>query len=173
MTNNIYLMGFMGCGKSTLGKLLAKTLNLPFIDTDEWIEHETGLTIPKLFNIWGEDYFRKKEKDSITWVTARDNSIVALGGGSILDTENWTRICRSGLTICLNCPVEVICERVKHNTTRPLLAGSEHEKKQRISALLSQRAAYYSRAQHTVQISGLESNREIINKLLKIIKASL
>lgn len=169
MKKNIYLMGFMGSGKTTVGKMLAGELNRSFMDIDEKIEHDVGLTIPQIFEQNGEAFFRLKEKEWVNQSSTETNLVVALGGGSVIDPENWERITLSGITVALNCPIEVIQSRLREITNRPLLAGSEAEKMQRIKQLYEQRKQFYERAQYQLQLNGDESVTEIVEKLTKLI----
>jgi len=169
MKKNIYLMGFMGSGKTTVGKMLAGELNRSFMDIDEKIENDVGLTIPQIFEQNGEAFFRLKEKEWVNQSSTETNLVVALGGGSVIDPENWERITLSGITVALNCPIEVIQSRLREITNRPLLAGSEAEKMQRIKQLYEQRKQFYERAQYQLQLNGDESVTEIVEKLTKLI----
>lgn len=169
MKKNIYLMGFMGSGKTTVGKVLADELNRGFMDIDEKIENDVGLTIPQIFEQNGEAFFRRKEKEWVNQSSTETNLVVALGGGSVVDPENWEKITQSGVTVALHCPIEVIQSRLSEITNRPLLAGSEVEKMQRIKQLYEQRKHFYERAQYQLQLSGDESVAEIVEKLTKLI----
>lgn len=169
MKKNIYLIGFMGSGKTTVGKVLAEELNRNFIDIDEKIECDLGLTIPEIFKQNGETFFRKKEKKWVTRSSHSKNMVVSLGGGSVLDPENWERITDSGITVALNCPLDVLQTRLKEITNRPLLAGSEEEKMKRIQTLYEQRKKFYERAQYQLELEGDESVKEIVEKLIKLI----
>jgi shikimate kinase len=162
-------MGFMGSGKTTVGKELAGELDRNFMDIDEKIELDVGLTIPQIFAQNGEAFFRSKEKEWVNLSSIENNLVVALGGGSVIDPENWERITQSGITVALHCPIEVIQSRLREITNRPLLAGTEEEKMQRIKQLYEQRKKFYARAQYQLQLSGDESVSEIVEKLTKLI----
>lgn len=172
MPENIYLIGFMGCGKSTVGRALATALRRQFIDTDTVIEQQNGLTIPQIFKNYGEKHFRALEKACIQEITGQTDYIVALGGGSVLDPENWERISNSGFTIALDYPVSVLYARLQNDTNRPLLSGTAAEKMKSIQTLLDQRQKYYRRAALFLQLTGSEMIDEILFKIIAFIEGS-
>lgn len=120
-SENIYLVGLMGAGKTTIGKSLAKRLGLSFIDTDKEIESRTGVSIPTIFEIEGEDGFRKREAQIIAEMAARKGVVVATGGGGVLRQENRDNMRTSGFVIYLNVPPQTLWERTRHDRNRPLL----------------------------------------------------
>ncbi len=116
----IYLIGMPGCGKSTLGKRLAKNLNYEFIDMDSYIEKNACMFIDEIFDSYGEDYFRALEKNTLDDFLKLDNVIIATGGGVIKDLSNKEKM--NGLCIYLKVPNDVLTERTsKSKTIRPLL----------------------------------------------------
>ena len=145
--DNIYLLGFMGSGKSTVAPLLAKRLNRICFDTDAWIETQTGKSIARIFRDHGEDYFRAKESECVKVVTEMKHLVVALGGGIVLKAENWMKIKSSGITIYLKCDLHEIWDRLRGlPATRPLLSGDSNHQLETIKKLLTQREPYYARA---------------------------
>lgn len=145
--NNIYMMGFMGCGKSSVGLLLAKRLNRPFIDTDLCIEEDAGISISEIFEKQGEPHFRQLEKKCIARVSKLKNHVISLGGGAIVDPENWKVISHSGVTISLCYPPEIIMERLVSAEDRPLLGDADKKKRlKRIIDLMEKREKYYKQA---------------------------
>ncbi|MBN2092387.1 shikimate kinase [candidate division KSB1 bacterium] len=172
MLKNIYLIGFMGCGKSTVGRALAIALGRQFIDTDIIIEQQNGMTIPQIFLNYGETHFRALEKACIDTIAGQNNYVVALGGGSILDPENWNRISQSGLTIALDYPVSVLYERLKNDTYRPLLSGTTEEKINAIQTLLEQRQKYYRQAEFFLQLAGSERIDDIVLTITAFIEGN-
>jgi len=120
-SENIYLVGLMGAGKTTIGRSLAKRLGLSFIDTDKEIESRTGVTIPTIFEIEGEDGFRKRESQIIAEMATRTSMVVATGGGGVLRPENRANMRSSGFVIYLNVPPQTLWERTRHDRNRPLL----------------------------------------------------
>ncbi len=118
---HIYLCGFMGSGKSTIGRLLAEKLNRPFIDTDEEIEKTTNRSVAEIFRGHGEPEFRKFEKELIRKISALQTpSVIALGGGSLMDGETLRIVKETGILIYLQCSADVLKQRLK-DTPRPLL----------------------------------------------------
>lgn len=144
---NLYLMGFMGCGKSKIGKILARYWNAPYIDTDELIVQDAGMSISKIFEQKGEAEFRKTEKHLIKDISKHQGYVVSLGGGSIVDHWNWALISNSGTTVTLSYPAEILYGRLATKTDRPLLSGYEgKERLERIRTLIEEREARYAKA---------------------------
>jgi len=121
---NIYLIGMMGSGKSTVGEALSEKMNEPFIDLDSEIEKETGKTISELFDIDGEEQFRKTETKQLKQYS---ESIVACGGGVVLKEENREFINKNGVTILLTASMEELSNRLSESDNRPLLANDNTE----------------------------------------------
>lgn len=118
---NIYLTGFMGAGKSTVGRLLAKRLRRGFVDTDARVESRAGVSVPELFRNGG---FRRVEREVVRAVSRENGLVVALGGGALLDPRNQKDILATGPLICLTCAEPVLWRRLKpERQKRPLLAG--------------------------------------------------
>ncbi|MFT5110976.1 MAG: shikimate kinase [Parasphingorhabdus sp.] len=118
---NLILVGPMGVGKTTVGKALAKVTGREFVDLDQEIEYRTGVSIPTIFDIEGEDGFRKRETEIIQEYTDKSNLVIATGGGAVGRSENRKAITRSALVIYLKAPVEVLIQRTRNNRNRPLL----------------------------------------------------
>ncbi|NOZ61580.1 MAG: shikimate kinase [Calditrichaeota bacterium] len=151
---NIYLIGFMGSGKSTVGPLLAKKMNRAFFDTDEWIINETGKTIPEIFAEDGEQFFREKEREAIQIVCKFKNMLVSVGGGAVVDSSNWLTLKKSGLMVYLQCDANEILNRVKNDLNRPLLSQAE-DRLEKITSLLTQRAPIYEKADIIIDANNL------------------
>ena len=150
-------MGFMATGKSRVGEELAKLLGWHFVDTDDLIEQEVGKSITRIFAEDGEAAFRQIEKRVVARLAQSSQNVVALGGGAVMDDENWKNITSSGVTICLTASVDLLYERISKKSHRPLMAGHQHEElRQRIESLLAQRLPFYSRAQYK-----FESRQEV------------
>ncbi len=162
---NIILTGFMGTGKSEVGKQLAARLNRRFVDTDELIEQEEGMSIAQLFAEKGEGYFREREKQMVARVCQEEGVVIATGGGAIINEENSTRMKASGVVICLTATPEVIFQRVQTDETRPLLRGGEPQT--RIRTLLSARAEAYAKADVTIDTSHMSVN-EVVQAVLGV-----
>jgi len=153
MGQNIILTGFMGTGKSAVGKKLAARLGRKFIDTDALIEQEAGMPIARLFSEKGEPYFRELEQQVIARVCLENSAVIATGGGAIIREVNAQRLKASGVVICLTAAPEVILARVQGDTTRPLLLADDPLKK--IHTLLAVRAEGYAKAHVTIDTSRL------------------
>ena len=122
---NVFIVGPMGAGKTTVGKLLADELGLEFLDSDKEIEDRTGADIGWIFDVEGETGFRKREAAMIDELTARSGVLVATGGGAVLLEENRKRLVSRGTVIYLNAPLEQQIERTSRDRTRPLLRVGE------------------------------------------------
>ena len=121
---NIYLIGFMGSGKSTVSKVLAEKLSWELIDTDEYIENKTEKSIRDIFADEGEEGFRNTETECIRDISLLDGKVVSCGGGAVLRSENVKLMKESGIVVLLGAAPETIFERVKHSTDRPILNGN-------------------------------------------------
>jgi len=139
-------MGFMGCGKTTVGTQLAEKLNRPFKDTDIIIEKKTGLSVSDIFKTYGENKFRAIEKEIISEVSQLKNYVIALGGGAVMFSENWEKISSTGITVTLSCSPEIISSRLKKDSTRPLVNSSSKNNVQFIKDLVRKRKPYYKKA---------------------------
>ncbi|MCI8804359.1 MAG: shikimate kinase [Clostridiales bacterium] len=151
--NNIVLIGFMGCGKSSVGKRIAQNFDYKFVDTDLEIQSISGMTINDIFAKYGEDYFRKLERNYCKLCAINDRYIIATGGGVIKNDENVRNLKINGSVVYLKCGAEKIYKNIKNDTTRPLLNGAE-DKLLRISSLLLEREPLYERhADFTIDIT--------------------
>ena len=123
---SIALCGFMGCGKTTISKSLEKLYSIPYIDTDKYIEEKENMSISKMFEKSGEEYFRDKEYEAICTLCKNDDTILALGGGAVMFDRNVQALKNSGCKIIfIDTDFDVICERLKNDTSRPLLKHSD------------------------------------------------
>ena len=122
---NVYLVGLMGAGKTTIAKALAKRLAYHFVDSDHEIEARTGVSLPTIFEIEGEEGFRKREAQVIADLACLRGRVVATGGGAVLRPENRQQLADSGYVIYLNVPLKTLCERTRHDKNRPLLQGTD------------------------------------------------
>lgn len=150
MRDNVILTGFMGTGKTSLGKLLATKLGRPFIDIDKKIEDETQMSIPKIFEQYGEAHFRELEKKAVKELSQRRGLVIATGGGTIKDEENIRLLKNSGVMICLTTEPEEILNRTARRGERPVLDGGGDERLETIKRLLAERKQYYDRADYHV-----------------------
>jgi shikimate kinase len=155
-TKTLYLVGFMGTGKSTVGTLLAARWGWPFVDLDERIEQQTGSTIEELFANVGEAGFRAEEARALKTVSGEGLKVVAVGGGAVIHAGNLTLMRSTGVVVCLRATPETILARVGDAATRPLLAQvSPNDRRGEIERLLAARAGYYQQAHHTVDTDGV------------------
>lgn len=163
--HNIYLVGFMGTGKTSVGCLLAKKKKWHFVDLDEYIELSQQRRIADIFAKDGEPYFRKIEKRALKEVASQKEFVVACGGGIVLDKDNIKLMKKSGILICLSASAKEILKRVSVNASRPLLNVANPRK--RIELLLKMRASYYMQADKIIDTSCL-SIKEVVEKISKI-----
>jgi len=167
---NIILVGFMGTGKSAVGKMLARKLNRPFVDLDRQIEKETGRTVQQIFERDGEPAFRRLEAKGVREAAARKGHVIATGGGVMCGEENVQALKSSGVLVCLTASADTILERTSASlVSRPLLAGGDP--KERITELLALRTPYYARADITIDTTGRtlqEVSEEILCKIEKL-----
>ena len=119
--NNLFLVGPMGAGKTTIGRFLAENLNLEFVDLDAEIEDRCGANIPWIFDVEGENGFRKRESKMLDEVTSRNGVLLATGGGAVLSKENREILMQRGYVVYLSASVGQLLERTAHDRNRPLL----------------------------------------------------
>ncbi len=162
---SIYLIGPMGAGKSTIGRLLAKTLGISFADSDKEIERKTGVSIPMIFEYEGESGFRKREAEMIEELTGLDDIVLATGGGSVLLPENRSRLRDRGFVVYLHCPVDKQLERTHKDSNRPLLKTDNP--RQRLTDLFAIREPIYRGLADCVVDAGQASSRSVVRQILK------
>lgn len=160
----IYLIGFMGAGKSTMGRLAAASFDVPFFDTDQIIESQTGMSIMDVFDTQGEDYFRHIEADVLHQTTFYPKSINATGGGlpTYEDNMNWMN--KHGITIYLEWPDEILMGRLLDlKASRPLLSKlASDEAEGKMKELLLQRKPVYEQSAITLEMNGEEEEDYIL-----------
>jgi shikimate kinase len=162
---NIYLVGFMGTGKTAVGKELARKKKWQFIDLDELIELREKRRISEIFAQEGEPYFRRIEKKVLKEVSKEEKFVVACGGGIVIDKDNIRIMKETGIIICLAASTDVILKRISGYTHRPLLNVSNPKKQMEL--LLKLRAPYYARADKTIDTSRILI-KEVVDKILKL-----
>lgn len=167
---NIILIGFMGTGKTAVGKRLAGILNMSFYDTDQEIEKVTGMSINKLFQKHGEIRLKSEEALIIKKLGKLKNSIIATGGGMIIDRNNIETLKQTGTIICLTADPEIIYERVRRRNTRPLLRKGD-DLHSNIMNLMEEREDFYRSADKTIDTSNLDFD-EIITEILNFVKSN-
>ena len=166
MKSNLVLTGFMGTGKTSLGKLLAEKLGRGFVDIDQKIEQDSGMTIPQIFEKYGEKYFRELEKNAVKEVAARKNLVIATGGGTVKDEENIRLLKESGVMVCLTTEPEEIFRRTERRGERPVLDASDEDRLNTIKKLLAERQKFYAQADYTVDTTDW-SPLQIMNDICK------
>lgn len=150
MKGNVILTGFMGTGKTSLGKMLATRLGRPFVDIDKKIEDDAQLSIPKIFEQFGEEHFRELERAAVRELSERRGLVIATGGGTVKDEENLRLLKNSGVLICLTTEPEEILNRTARRGERPVLDGGGNERLETIKRLLAERKKFYDRADYHV-----------------------
>lgn len=160
-TSNIFLIGFMGVGKSTIARLLANRLNMKLIEMDETIEAEQDMSIPEIFEMKGEEVFRDMESALVERISHDKNAVVSCGGGAVLREKNVVNMKKNGKVVFLTATPETIFERVRNTTHRPLLAGNMDIAY--IAKLMERRRMFYEQAADVI-ISTDAKNEEMILK---------
>jgi shikimate kinase len=160
---NLALIGFMGAGKSSIGRLVAEHLQFDFVDTDDLIEKEAGKTVAEIFAEQGEAVFRKYEREVVEGLGGRRNIVIATGGGLATDAANMASLKRHALVVCLWASPETILERVAGQTHRPLLQTANPEA--RIRELLEQRAPAYRQADVLIH-TGSRPSKDVAQQVI-------
>lgn len=164
---SIYLVGFMGTGKTTVGRLLAQRMARPFVDLDAEIEARAGKPISAIFREDGEPRFRAMEREAVQAAAARPGIVAAAGGGAVLDHRNTADLLRAGLLVCLLARPEVVLARVRGESHRPLL--EQGDKERRILDLLEQRMPIYRALPCRIDTSDL-SPADVVERILSIVR---
>jgi shikimate kinase len=159
----VVLTGFMGTGKSVVGRRLAERLALPFVDLDDAIEAAASMAIPEIFASEGESGFRRRERDLIASLANRGDCVVATGGGAVLDPENLRNLRTGAMLVCLVAEPAIILQRLGGDVRRPLLQSPD--RLARIRELLEQRAAAYAQADLSIDTSGADIE-EIVDRIM-------
>lgn len=159
---NIYLVGFMGSGKSTVGHILAEKLDMEFIDVDTEIEKKENKKISEIFKEKGEPYFRELEKKEIDLITKKKGVVVSTGGGLGADIENMKKMKETGTVIWLDVPIDIILKRCEKDINRPLLQQPFEDLKK----LFEDRKKVYSMSDIHIKIEN-QTPEEIVQEILK------
>jgi shikimate kinase len=164
---SVFLIGMMGAGKSTVGRLLGAKLNYRFFDTDQLVEACTGQKIPEIFERSGEAIFRSLEHQVLTQISAYTNLVVATGGGIVLDKMNWAHL-HDGLVIWLDVPVDVLYDRLLNaSTPRPLL--QTENPLLTLANIYEQRCDLYAQADIRITIGAEEASHQVCDRLVEMI----
>jgi len=168
-SNNIFLVGLMGAGKTTIGRLLARRLDMAFIDSDHEIEARTGASIPWIFEIEGEASFRRREADVIRELTAQRGIVLATGGGAVLDPASRAFLAERGTVVYLRASVSSILQRTSHDKNRPLLQIADPRKK--LEDLTAQREPLYREIADLVIDTGRPNVQSMVQTIIDQIAA--
>ncbi|QJD28804.1 shikimate kinase AroK [Methylococcus geothermalis] len=167
---NIFLIGPMGAGKTTVGRLLGRALGLEFWDSDKEIERRTGVTVPMIFEYEGEAGFRRRESEVIADLTGKEGIVLATGGGSVLVPENQECLAARGLVIYLQCSVQKQLERTHKDINRPLL--QTENPRQRLEELLRVRDPIYRQLADYIVDTGQHSSRSAVRRVINLYEKS-
>lgn len=161
--DNIYLIGMMGAGKTTIGRHLARRLRKRFVDADHEIEARTGASIPLIFEIEGEQGFRRRETEVIHQLSEERDLVLATGGGAVLDPDNRRCLARSGIVVYLSATPDLLWERTRHDKNRPLLQVADPRAK--IAELYAQRDPLYREIADIVVVGGRQAPSTLAKQL--------
>ncbi|HEX7366850.1 MAG TPA: shikimate kinase [Pelobium sp.] len=163
----IFLIGFMGCGKSKLGKAVASKLQLPFLDLDDLVEAKNQMSIPEMFSAFGEQGFRELEKQTLQEAAIANDAIIATGGGAPCFFDNMEWMNNNGLTIFIDTPVKVLADRlINARVERPLVKGKSYEELvDFIEMKLQERRPFYKQAQ--IILKGVDLSADDLIEALK------
>ena len=163
-SRSIVLVGLMGAGKSTVGRRLASKLGLPFRDADHEIEAAAGMSIPDIFSIYGEGYFRDGERRVIARLLQEGPLVLATGGGAFMSEETRSKVAQHGVSVWLRADLEVLMRRVRKRTNRPLLQNPDPEGTMR--RLIEIRHPVYALADLTVESHEAPHDR-VVNEIIR------
>ena len=161
---NLVFLGMMGSGKSSIGILVARKLKLNFVDIDNEIENNLGITINKIFEDKGEDYFRKIEERITLKKLKLTSSVISLGGGAFINNNIRKEVLKYNLSFWLNWSDKILLERIKNSKKRPLAIKTKDNE---LSELIKKRRNIYSKALYEIKCDNLKKN-EIVDKIIKI-----
>lgn len=165
---SIFLVGMMGAGKTTLGRHLARILDRKFIDLDHELEARCGVSVAVIFDIEGEEGFRRRETEALDACTRQPGVVLATGGGAVLAEENRRYLCERGTVIYLRATAEDLFTRLAYDKSRPLLQTEDPEK--RIRELLEQRAPLYEEVADHVFDTGFTSVRRAVQEFTALLR---
>ena len=163
---NLVLLGMMGSGKSTIGYLLSKSLNLEFCDIDLIIEKETGCKIAEFFNTEGENSFRKIEEKISIKTLKLNNKIISLGGGAFLNENIRKEVLSKNISFWLDWKKDTLINRIKRNNKRPIASNLSHNE---LRNLITSRSKLYAKAKYKINCEDMEK-MAIVNKIIRELK---
>lgn len=160
---NLYLIGMMGAGKSTVGQQIAQRLDYRFFDTDSVIEQATGQAISQIFANTGEAEFRKLETQVLAELSPYTRLVISTGGGIVSQPKNWSYL-RHGLIIWLNVPIEVLYQRLQQDISRPLLQTADPLAT--LQLLLQERRSLYAQADLEIAVAATDTPEQVVDRVL-------
>ena len=164
LKENLVFLGMMGSGKSSIGSIMSKKLDIDFIDIDKEIENKLGMKISKIFEKKGERYFREIEEDFTLKILNRNNIVVSLGGGAFLNSKIKKEVLDNHISFWLNWSIKTLINRIKDSQKRPLAFNAS---KNELTELIKKRSIVYSKAMYRIDCENLTKN-EIVKNILKI-----
>lgn len=168
---NIFLVGLMGAGKTSVGRLLAKDLRMTFVDCDHEIEKRTGVAVSVIFDIEGEEGFRRRESALLRELVQSENVVLATGGGAVLRPENRAALAENGFVVYLRASVDELWLRTRHDRSRPLL--QTEDPRARLAELFEQRDPLYREVADITIETGSQSLRHLVSQLEQRLRQSL
>ena len=165
---NLILIGMMGSGKSTIGSLVSKKLNIKFIDIDNVLENDSNMKITEIFEKKGENFFRNLEEKVTLKLLNSNNNVISLGGGGFINEKIRKEVLKNNFSFWLNCTTQTLLNRIKNNKKRPIAFNLSNDE---LTELIAERAKIYSKAQFKINCYKL-TKTEIVNKILKIYESN-
>ena len=160
------MIGFMGTGKSTVGRMLAEQLGKPLIDIDQHIEETEKRKINDIFKKEGEPYFRALEKKAVRWASGKKGVVITTGGGAVIDPENTAALKEGGVLVALLAAPETVFKRIRNSRHRPLLKGDDMLSE--IKRLMEIRKPYYDKADYKFETDGLTS-AQVVERIVGVL----
>lgn len=168
----VFLTGFMGVGKTRVGRILARQLGRCFLDTDLMVEQRAGKSIAEIFADDGEAHFRQLERACVLKACQRPDAVVALGGGAITRADTVAAVRCAGVLVCIKADVDTIFARVRHRSNRPLLAGlTPPAQRAKIKALLRARAPFYEQAHLALYTTQAQTPEDTAGQLRDLLES--
>ena len=164
---NLVFLGMMGSGKSSIGSIVSKKLNINFVDVDKEIEKNLGMKIAQIFEIKGEGYFREIEEDITLKILKKNNTVISLGGGAFMNNKIKKEILDNSISFWLNWDIKTLINRIKDSKKRPIAFNTS---KNELIKLIKKRYIVYSKAMYKIDCDNLSKN-EIVKKVLDIYEA--
>jgi shikimate kinase len=164
---NLVFLGMMGSGKSSIGLIVSKKLNINFIDVDQYIEKKIGMTISKIFQTKGEVYFREIEEATTLKLLKKNKAVISLGGGAFLNNKIKKEILENHISFWLNWDIKTLVERIENSQKRPIAFDAS---KNDLIELIKKRSIVYSKAMYKIDCENLSKN-EIVKNIMKIYEA--